>query len=202
MRRITALLDDVVEERNRRARKAAAAGLVLAALALASAMRPAPKPEIVYVDRTIVQVRTEYRDRTTYVYAGVGRRPGRPATAGGTPALHVERNFAEINPPSLLERHLCLSPRSIIGMRGDTATITVSNPSPGEIGITGIRALSNRQLSGFDFDAGDCRDRVLREGERCVVNICVKRRIGETLTLLVDDDASNTPESMTVEALE
>ena len=56
--------------------------------------------------------------------------------------------------------------------------------------------------SGFNIDASDCRDRLLREGERCVIHIALKQRIGETVTLTVATDAGGEPERMTVIALE
>jgi hypothetical protein len=193
MPKITAFLNDVAEERERRARRVAAAAIIFALLALAAAMRPDPKPvtrrEIITVTNTVIKevTKTEYRDRIRTIVTAV------------VPAGRDLQMPESIDPQT---RHLCLSPRWVNFVTGTEQRVTVSNPSPGEIGITRIKFFSDRAKSGFDVDASECRDRILREGEQCTIAITLRQRIGETMTLLVAHDANREPELMTVEALE
>jgi hypothetical protein len=97
-------------------------------------------------------------------------------------------------------RHLCISPRKLDFTNVDLQEITVSNPSAGEIGITGIGIVRNRDDSAFHVDTSACRDRILRPGERCSITIACMRHLPESMELLVSNDAGSVPESMTVEA--
>src|SRR3954469_1255915 len=196
MRKITAFLNELSDEHERRSRRMLAAALALALLGIAAGLRP---PEV--VTKTVTETKTiiEYRYRTQYVYGGESHRPAAAAPLALPAGRELPKPFESVDP---LTKHLCITPRWASFTGNSAQNVTVSNPSPGEIGITRIKFFSDRATSGFAVDSRNCLDRVLREGEQCTIRITLKRRIGETMTLLIAHDASSEPELMTAMALE
>ena len=207
MRRATLYLDEFLEERDREQRKKSrrliAAALLLALLGMGAAMR---KADVITVERKVVQ--TVYQDRVVYRDVTVVERsqPIRPPIADATPsALPLARDFAALVPPEIVDpktRHLCITPRWINFQSEGEETLTVSNPSAGEIAVTNIAFCSDRAKSGFEVRTDECRDRILRPGERCTIKVALRERIGETMSLLVATDAADQPEMMTAQAAE
>ncbi|HEY4642262.1 MAG TPA: hypothetical protein VII75_13030 [Thermoanaerobaculia bacterium] len=196
MRKITAFLNELSDEHERRSRRMLAAALALALLGIAAGLRP---PEV--VTKTVTETKTiiEYQYRTQYVYGGESHRPAAAPPLAFPAGRELPKPFENVDP---LTKHLCITPRWVNFTSIGDQKVTVSNPSPGEIGITRIKFFSDRATSGFVVDSRDCLDRVLREGEPCTIRITLKRRIGETMTLLIAHDAGSEPELMTAMALE
>jgi hypothetical protein len=199
MRGVTIHLDEVVEERERerrRARKVFAAAMVVALLGIAAALREPPTKTI-----TIIKTDTVWREVECVVTTTQTERVV-------VPPIVIVRHHPVSAPPEVVDastRHLCLTPKRLdftAGI-GTSDRITVSNPSQAAIAITGVTKSSDRAKSGFVVDESDCVGRMLQPGQRCVIYVNLRKRIGgETLTIAVAHDFDAEGDTMTVEARE
>jgi len=200
MRGITLYLNDVIDEREREKRRSRAIGILAIAAALFGIGSALYEPPPAVIEKVIVKTVTVTRivpvEHTTFVPITV---------AVATPSLlPTARNFSDLRPPEIVDpltRHLCLNPQRLNFTSDDTQNVMVSNPSSAEIGITYIW-MSDRKKSGFEFNDDECRDRVLRGGERCVIKVTLREKIAGTTQLLVASDGSDHAERMTIRAAE
>jgi hypothetical protein len=198
MRGATLYLNEMLEEREReqrrRSRKAFGGAIVVALLGLAAAMREGP-PKIVVqkifvrvpVDRIVT--RTETVEKRVIVHA---------AAPPEIELLPLRRHTIDLVGEATATRHLCVTPKRI-NFCGATVNdrVIVSNVGGAPIRITRIGTIPQR--SGFVVNADECEGKELGAGERCEISVTLREARGETMYLVIANDAGDPPDAIRVE---
>ena len=202
MRGATLYLNEMLEEREReqrrRARKAFGGAIAVAVLSLAAAMREVP-PKIVFqkifvrvqvpvpVDRVVT--RTETVEKRVIVHVAAPPEIER---------LPLRRHSLDLVAQAEPTRHLCVTPKRINFCGTVSGRVIVSNVGGAPIRITQVAATPER--SGFVVNADDCEGRELGAGERCTISVTVRAARGETMYLLIANDAGDPADVIRIES--
>ena len=95
-------------------------------------------------------------------------------------------------------RHLCVTPKRINFYGTLSDRVIVSNVGGAPIRITQVGPMPER--SGFVVNANDCEGRELGAGERCTISVTLREARGETMYLVIANDAGDPPDAIRVES--
>ena len=196
---VTIYLDEMEERERKRRRRTRALGAVAIISLLFMATRQ-PETKIVRqtvvkevrvpVDRIVTQTITQTVEKRVLVPVA------EPRQFKLLPFAYPDVAGVDTSRPT---RHLCVSPKRI-NFCGTTTSdrLTVSNVGDRPVRITQIGTVPER--NGFAVNDLDCANRTLVAGEQCTIFVSVREAKGETMQLVIANDAGDPADAIRIES--